>query len=124
MVTHPKDKKRLESIIHPLVKKDIINTLAKSKSDIRIVEVPLLFKAHFEDLFDTLIVIDVNEETQLNRLKERNKEAALLMQELNKGNMVKENINKAEFIIQNNDNKDDLKKEIEGIIYTLQSRLG
>lgn len=124
LLTHPKDKKRLENIIHPLVKKDIINILSSSKSEIRIVEVPLLFKAHFEDLFDTLIVVDVNEETQLNRLKHRNKDAAILMQEINKGNMVKENINKAEFIIQNNGNKEELKKEIEGIIYTLQPRLG
>ena len=49
ILTHMKDKRRLENLIHPLVKKEVTKFMNNSTAPIRVVEVPLLFKAHYED---------------------------------------------------------------------------
>lgn len=124
LLIHPNDKKKLERYIHPLVKKEIINTLAKAKEEIRIVEVPLLFKAHYEDLFDTLIIIDIDEENQRKHLEERNPHLSELLLEINKDNMIEENKNKAEFLVSNNLNKEEFLANLQYIFNILQSRRG
>ena len=123
LLIHPSDKKKLERLIHPLVKKEIINKMELSKKDIRIIEVPLLFKAHYEDIFDTLIVIDTNEESQDKRLIERVGNDYQLMKEINKDNMIKENKRKAEFIIDNSGSKEEYIENLNSILNKLKSRL-
>ena len=124
LLTHPKDKKRLERLIHPLVKKEIIKELESSSKDIRVVEVPLLFKAHYEDIFDTIIVIEANEEETICRLRERNGALAPLLKEINKDNAIKENKNKAEFLVSNNFDITQLERDITSIFNILKHRLG
>ena len=123
LLTHMKDKKKLENLIHPLVKKEIIVRLKESKKEIRIVEVPLLFKAHYEDIFDTIIVIEANEEDSLRYLERRNGHIAPLLKEINKDNMIEENKNKAEFLVLNDYNPTNFKKEITNIFNKLKCRL-
>lgn len=123
LLTHPKDKKRLEKLVHPLVKQEIIDTLAKAKEDIRIVEVPLLFKAHYEDIFDSIIIIEASEDNTLCRLNKRNGALAPLLKEINKDNQIEENKNKAEFLVSNNGDLASLDKEITNIFNILKSRL-
>ena len=123
LLTHPKDKKRLENLVHPLVKQEIVKTLASSKEKIRIVEVPLLFKAHYEDIFDSIIVIEASEEVSLCRLAKRNGSIAPLLKEINKDNMIEENKNKAEFLVSNDKDLDSLNEEISNIFNILKSRL-
>lgn len=62
----------LNSLIHPEVKKQIINQINRSNNDLIFVDVPLLFEAKFEDLFDFIIVVYVNESLNVKRLMERN----------------------------------------------------
>lgn len=123
LLIHPNEKRKLERLIHPLVKKEIISKMEKSNKDIRIIEVPLLFKAHFEDIFDTLIVIDTNEESQNIRLKERVGNDYQLMKEINKDNMIDINKLKAEFIIDNSGSKEEYKEKLNNILNKLKSRL-
>ena len=123
LLTHPKDKKKLENLVHPLVRQKIISTLSKSKEDIRIVEVPLLFKAHYEDIFDSIIVIETSEDNTLYRLNKRNGVIAPLLKETNKDNQIEENKNKAEFLVSNNGDLKSLDKKISDIFNILKSRL-
>ena len=123
LLTHPKDKKKLENLIHPLVRKEIISRLNKAKEDIRIVEVPLLFKAHYEDMFDSIIIVKANEEVTLKRLEKRNGNIAPLLKEINKDNMVLENESKAEFIITNDLGLSELKKEVNTVYKIIKDRL-
>lgn len=123
LLTHPKDKRRLENLVHPLVRKEILNRLSKAKEDIRVVEVPLLFKAHYEDIFDSIIIIDIDETSQEKRLKERNGNIAPLLKEINKDNMIIENKNKAEFLVSNRGEKTIFNKEITEIFNKVKYRL-
>ena len=123
LLTHPEDQRKLERYIHPLVRKEIEKMLSKAKEDIRIVEVPLLFKAHYEDMFDTLMIIDIDEQIQKVRLEKRNPHLSELLLEINKKNMIEENKNKAEFLVSNNQNEEEFFAKLEEIFNILQSRL-
>lgn len=120
LLMHPKDKKKLERFIHPLVKKEINNFLSKDKSPIKVVEVPLLFEAKFDSIFDVIIVTDINEKKQLELLNDRDNDKALLLKEINKTNKIDENRNKATYLISNNSSKEAFEKQINNVITELK----
>lgn len=123
LLLNPQDKKKLERIVFPLVRKQIELFLKNDKSDIRVVEVPLLFESGLDDLFDTIVVIDINKENQNERLYLREKEKALLLSEINKTNKIDSNKGKATFLIENNASKQEFIKSIKDVIYKLKQSL-
>ncbi|WP_456432441.1 dephospho-CoA kinase [Thermosulfuriphilus sp.] len=65
-------KESLEAIIHPLVKEKLLRVFAHlPKGTIVVVEVPLLFEASWEELFDLTVAIWVPEEILIERLSRR-----------------------------------------------------
>lgn len=65
-------RKKLNEIIHPLVKKEITKAIDKNgDKSIIFVDIPLLVEAKMEDLVDEIWFVYVNKETQLERLKNR-----------------------------------------------------
>lgn len=116
LIINPKDKKKLEKVIHPLVEKEIVNFLDKEVNPIRVVEVPLLFESKMDHYFDTIVVVDINNKTQLERLTNRDKEKASLLLEINKTNKIDENKNKATYLINNNYDQKYLESEIKRVI--------
>ena len=123
ILINPKDKKKLEKCVHALVLKEIKNFLATSKSPIRAVEVPLLFEAKMDALFDTIIVTDITPEKQYKLLKERDTKNADYLLEIKKTNKIDENKNKATYLISNNGDKSQFIKECSKVINKLKDRL-
>ena len=68
----PSQKKALEWIIHPEVKKKVIRSLNKIRRGIVVVDVPLLFEAGWKALFDKTLVVWAPLNTQVARLLRRN----------------------------------------------------
>lgn len=65
--------KKLEEIIHPLVRQDIQDFFAVNNSEKAVfASVPLLFEAGFEDLFDKIIFVSAPYNVRLERLIKRN----------------------------------------------------
>ena len=110
LLENPKHKARLEKYIHALVSDYIISSIKSSKTNV-VMEVPLLFESHLDDFADEIIYVEVDENTQLQRLKERDKDY-LNKLELNK-NFNKNNKEKATLVIYNNNNVASLEKIIE-----------
>ncbi len=121
LLVNEKDKRKLERLIHPLVEKEIFNFLSSSKSPIRLVEVPLLFEAKMDAMFDAIIVVDVDPKVQMGRLKERDQGKALYLKEINKSNKIDENKNKASYLISNNSSKKEFTNKINQVISELIS---
>ena len=72
--TDTENRKTLESILHPLIREEIIqffNALEK-RVDIVFVSVPLLFEAKFEDLFDKIVLVYADDDIRIRRLVDRN----------------------------------------------------
>lgn len=63
----------LNSIIHPKIRKKILEKIDKNNDkELIFIDVALLFEAKFDDLVDKIIVVYVDKNTQLTRLMKRN----------------------------------------------------
>ncbi len=112
--SNPKLKTKLESILHPQIRKEIFKFFEINKSQkIVFVAIPLLFEANMQDLFDKILFVYTNDEIRLERLIARNnytKEYAQIR--LNSQLSQDEKVQKSDYVIYNNSTKDDLKKEV------------
>ena len=123
IANNPKDLDKLEKIVHPLVKKEIESAFKKSKAKLLVAEVPLLFKAHMQNMFDIIIGVDIDEKIQIERLELRDKEKSALLKRINdENNMFEEHRSELDFIVKNNDNLAYLKKEVRSVIKIVEDR--
>ena len=119
-----KDLDRLEKIVHPLVKNEIEKQFKNSKSPLLVAEVPLLFKAKMESMFDVIIGVDISEKKQLERLEIREQEKSAFLKRINdQNNMFNEHKDDLDFVIDNNKDFSSLEKETKAIINKVLSRL-
>ena len=68
IVFNDQDKKtRLESIVHPIVRDLMFDSIAKSTSLYSIIMVPLIFESQSMSSYDRILVVDCKESLQLER---------------------------------------------------------
>lgn len=119
----PKLKKKLEDIVHPLIKEELKTAFdTYSNEDIIFVSVPLLYEVGWENMFDKVVFIKSDDNIRLNRLIKRNgyseeyakiRLASQLPQE--------EKAKKSDYTIKNNGTKEEFKLEIEKVIKLILS---
>ena len=63
-----KKRKRLEAVIHPYVLKRIRQEMNRIKNGVIVLEVPLLFEAHFDRMCDVTVSVLSGEKNILKRL--------------------------------------------------------
>ena len=106
-------KSLLESIIHPLVREEILKFIENSKSIYKIIMVPLIFETKSESFYDKIVVVDCEEELQINRASKRDKKSTDHIINIIKAQASRQERNSiADIIIMNNDSLEDLKKEV------------
>lgn len=65
----PKAKETLESILHPMIKREIFEQLKAVKAPYVVLSVPLLLETgRWADAVKRILVVDVSEDEQINRL--------------------------------------------------------
>ncbi len=116
LIEHPKDVKKINALIHPLVRKEINDFMNKQNSDLVVAEVPLLFEAKMDVDFDVLVAIDIDEKKQLERLQKRDNKKALDIKNINSYSKFDEYKKKADVVINNNSDLNSLKKDIKDLI--------
>lgn len=65
---------RLNKLSHPTIKASIISSMEdyrEQEARVVVVDIPLLFEGKFAELFDAVLLVDVNEATQVERLMAR-----------------------------------------------------
>ena len=72
----PDERKWLESQTHPRIRDEIISQLAAATSPYAVLASPLLFESRQNELADRTLVIDVPEETQVERASHRDSNQA------------------------------------------------
>lgn len=109
--------KKLEAIIHPLVKEDRSNFIARNINEkYIIIDVPLLFETNLQNEFDKIIVVNCDEKTQEHRVMLRpnmtqDKFIAILAKQMPN----KEKIAKSDFIIDTSVNIEETKEEVANL---------
>ena len=118
---NPNKLKLLENILHPAIKEEIEKIFEQNKNEKFIfVSVPLLFESGFDKMFDKIIFISANEDIRLVRLMKRNnlaKEDAL--KRINSQQNENNKTNKCDFVINNNNSKEELETEITKVLSSI-----
>ena len=111
-------KKHLDDIMHQKVYKAIFTELKKHKHEqIVVIDVPLVYETNKQDLFDYVLLVYVDYETQLNRLMSRNqytKQEAknrILSQ-----SSLEEKVKKATFVVDNRYTITDTYNQVNDIL--------
>ena len=110
--------KRLESIIHPEVKKEL-NKIFSKDLEVVFISVPQLFETDFDKLFDKVIYVRANEKIRLERLMKRNslsEEEGFKRINAQREDGKKE---KSDFVIENNSDFDNLRAQVDDILSIL-----
>ncbi|MCD6434008.1 MAG: dephospho-CoA kinase [Candidatus Diapherotrites archaeon] len=119
--SHERKRKELEKIIHPIVKRAIKNFFERNKRKVIVaVEVPLLFEAGMQDMFDKVVVVYATKKQQLERLtaKGLSKEAAL--KRIKSQIPIEEKIKKADFVIDNSKSIDNTFEQVMLVLRKLE----
>lgn len=67
----PKQRKKLEALIHPYVFRRMEEQISQAEEHVVILEVPLLFETGLDQRCDQVIVVDASDAAASERLKER-----------------------------------------------------
>ncbi len=108
-----KKKKDIENLLYPELEKVLIKYI--KENELVAIEVPLLFKAHFEYLFKTIIVLKISKEQQIKNLNNRNEKNINDSLKINNDFYYDKN-NKDVKIIETNGDLNYLYNQIDSII--------
>jgi dephospho-CoA kinase len=119
-------REQVNKIIHPIVKKVVLcrmNQIVESGSSLRVlVEVPLLYEVHWEDIFDIVVVVYADHETCLNRLMDRDGVVkAVAVKELQSQWPLAKKITRANHVIDNSGLMSDTNKQVEQLAELLKN---
>ncbi|EIJ0944308.1 dephospho-CoA kinase [Vibrio vulnificus] len=68
---HSEEKQWLNALLHPVIRRKMIKDLAQVSSPYALLVVPLLVENQLQTLCDRVLVVDVEEKTQLQRTMDR-----------------------------------------------------
>ena len=107
-------KKRLESIVHPVIYKEIADEISNINYPYCLIVVPLLIETRATERFDRILLIDVTEKTQLIRAAKRDKASIKhILETIKNQTSRKQRLHYADDIIDNN-------TEIEKLDYIVE----
>lgn len=109
----PKQKRWLEDLLHPIIRGLTIQQLQEAKSPYTILSSPLLLETSQHQLTNRILVIDTSEELQLARASARDNNNAEQIKAIMASQMPRaERCAKADDIILNNGNLEDLDQQV------------
>jgi len=110
------EKEWLENLLHPLVRQEIQRQVAASSSQYVIIVVPLLLESENYSDVDRILVIDVPEDVQLERIKKRDGSSETLARSMMDAQMKREGrLESADDVISNNSSMDSLEKQVKNL---------
>jgi len=131
LITHPVIIKTLKREIIKVKKhqrkkinkknKIIKNSESENIGDVRIVvDVPLLFEAKMERMFDIIVVVKCSRKTQINRILKRKKYSKKEIEQIIKSQMpLKDKIKRADFIVDNDKSMKNTNKQLINLMTSI-----
>lgn len=113
-------RKRLEQMLHPEIKNEMIrffNHLENQGEDIAFASVPLLFEAGFDDIFNKILLVYADDDIRLQRLINRNKiSLEHAKNRLKIQTSQKEKLSLADYVVYNNESLIDLSNNVDEVL--------
>lgn len=112
--SHPEDKAKLESILHPLIFQAIQTSVEMLDTQYCLICIPLLFETQMTQLVDRILVVDCPEETQILRVRQRDHLAREQIQAIIHSQVSREyRITHANELIENTESNDKLAEQVK-----------
>ena len=112
----PEAKKKLESIIHPFVRREFEEAVASLKSDETLVyEIPLLVETGGQDRFDVVVTVESSLENRIARLRQRGMHISEIEGRIASQATREQRIEIADYLIENDGSEDELLRQVENI---------
>jgi dephospho-CoA kinase len=112
----PSAKGKLESIVHPIVRKEFEDAVASLKeNEVLVYEIPLMVETGAHQRFDLVITVESEMENRIARLRDRGMHASEIQARIAAQATREARIEVADFLIENDGNEDDLLREVENI---------
>ena len=117
---NPAEKNWLESLLHPLIRKTILDRLKSADSPYVILESPLLLETDQHQLCAKIIVVDVPLEAQIERATARDGNSHTQIQQIIDTQMPRsERLQRADFVFDNTQALDSIALRVEELHGTL-----
>ncbi|MFW6172163.1 MAG: dephospho-CoA kinase [Elusimicrobiota bacterium] len=124
LLNEPDFKQKIEEITHPLVHqeiKKIFNVWEKEGNKIAAAEVPLLYEAGWQDVFDKTILIWAPDELRIKRImEERNLSKKDAKKWLGLQSSQQEKKGKADYVLNTQERVEDTEKKIKKILENIK----
>lgn len=69
--TDPSARRRLESILHPRIRSEMLRRLSEQDAPYAVLDIPLLFETGQTDVADRILVVDLPQSEQIRRVRDR-----------------------------------------------------
>ena len=100
---NPDDKKWLDKLMHPAIRKQMQDELKNADSDYAILSAPLLFENGLDKMVDVTLVVDISEQLQIERTTKRDDVDSEQIRNIIKAQIDRASRReKADFIVENN----------------------
>lgn len=110
-------KEKLEALLHPLIKQQVVSEMAEVQRPYLGLVIPLFFETGaYRDLVDRVLVVDCDENQQITRTMSRSKLSAEEVRTIMTYQTPRaERINQADDILPNLGNQADLEKQVHAL---------
>lgn len=109
----PSQKAWLDQLLHPMIRANMLAELANTTSEYALLVIPLMVENHLQHLADKVVVVDVDEATQLERTVARDNVALEQAQAIVSAQASREQrLAIADFVIKNNTENQKLLPQI------------
>jgi dephospho-CoA kinase len=110
----PASRRRLEGILHPRIRAEMLARVARSRGPYVVLAIPLLFETGQTDIANRVLVVDSPEEQQIARVQARSGLSATEIQRIMASQVNRtERLASADDIIDNSGNEADLQPQVQ-----------
>lgn len=110
----PSQRKRLEGILHPCIRKAMEEWIAQQRAPYVVLVIPLLFETGQADLADRVLVVDCEESLQIERVLQRDRLPREQIEQILASQVDRQTrLGGADDVIENNGSLEDLIKATE-----------
>lgn len=108
-----KAKKQLESILHPHIRKDLLDLINNCTAPYCVAVIPLLIETNWKNIVDRILVVYTTEENQIYRVIHRDDASENLVKSIIKSQVdTSTRLNAADDIVENNGSIEDLRLKV------------
>ena len=114
IATDAKERKWLESVLHPKIGEQITKEISESTSVYTLFVAPLLLETNSQEMCSRVVVVDVPKDVQIRRTAKRDKVSPNQVEQMVAAQMEREKrLEKADDVLFNSGTIEDLEKQVE-----------